>query len=143
MTDGQDTVLTDRQVEILELRAEGHTQKEVADILGTTDSNISAIEQAAESNIERAKNTVALSRTLEAAVQFTVEGGIAYDEFIDRIYEHGDEAGVQIAFSGPELSGILFRQLEAHVTQGTLEATVKVGITDDGDVNVFSVGSQT
>ena len=142
MADVQDTVLTERQVEILELRAEGHTQQEVAEMLGTTDSNVSAIEQAAESNIKKARRTLSLARTLRTPVQFTVETGTAYDEFIDEIYARGDDADIKIAYSGPELSGHLFNQLETHVDHGTLEATVKVGLTADGDVNVFPVDTQ-
>jgi len=142
MPDVQDTVLTDRQVEILELRADGRTQQEVADILGTTDSNVSAIEQAAESNIEKARKTLAVARTIQTPVQFTVESGIAYDEFIDVIYKRGDEADVQIMYSGPELSGLLFEQLKSHVNQGTLDTSVKVGLTDEGDVNVIPVDTQ-
>lgn len=48
MTSAKSTTLTERQVEVLELREQGQTQQEVADRLGTTDSNISAIERAAE-----------------------------------------------------------------------------------------------
>lgn len=134
---GENTVLTERQVEILELREEGHTQREVAEKLGTTDSNVSAIEQAAESNIDKARRTVSFVRTLRTPVQFTVPAGTPYDEFIDAIYEQGDEADIKITYCGPELYGHLFRQLEAHVGHGELNTAVRVGLTDEGDVNVF------
>jgi Uncharacterized protein conserved in archaea len=40
MVSAESTTLTERQVEVLELREQGQTQQELADHFGTTDSNI-------------------------------------------------------------------------------------------------------
>ena len=64
MVSAAPTVLTERQVEVLKLREQGQTQQEVAEQLGTTDSNISAIERAAEQNVTKARRTLALVRTI-------------------------------------------------------------------------------
>jgi DNA-binding protein, Tfx family len=63
MVSAESTTLTERQVEVLELREQGQTQQELADHFGTTDSNISAIERAAEQNIEKARRRLELVRT--------------------------------------------------------------------------------
>ncbi|MGM0590756.1 MAG: sigma factor-like helix-turn-helix DNA-binding protein, partial [Halobacteriota archaeon] len=65
MVSAGSTTLTERQVEVLELREQGYTQREVADRLGTTDSNVSAIERAAEQNVEKARS---MALTFESVV---------------------------------------------------------------------------
>jgi Tfx family DNA-binding protein len=135
--DPQDTILTDRQLEVLELRERGHTQREVAARLGTTDSNVSAVERAAETNIEKARRTLELVRTVRAPVQFTVAAGTDFDVLVDRVYDRGDEAGVMISYCRPELYAHLYGLLEEDADDNELETSVTLGLTEDGDVKVF------
>lgn len=132
------TILTDRQVEVLELRESGQTQQEVADRLETTASNVSAVERAAETNIEKARRTLELVRTLRAPTQFTVPSGTSFDELVSDVYTHGDDAGIKIAYCRPELYTHLYGLLEAETTENRLESTVRIGLTRDGEVNVFT-----
>jgi hypothetical protein len=132
------TTLTERQVEVLELRAAGRTQREVAELLGTTGSNVSAIERAAEANTEKARNTLRLVRTIRSPVRFTVEAGSTFDDLVDRVYDEGDEAGIRIDYCRPELYTHLFGALEAQTTRNRLDAAVEVGLTRDGEVKLFA-----
>jgi Tfx family DNA-binding protein len=132
------TVLTDRQLEVLDLRERGHTQKEVAERLGTTDANVSAVERAAEDNVEKARRTLELVRTLRAPVQFTLPPGTSFDELVDEIYTRGDEAGVKVAYCRPELYTHLYGQLEEHTTRNNLDGPVRIGLTEAGEVKVFT-----
>jgi len=132
------TTLTDRQVEVLELREQGHTQQEVADQLGTTDSNISAIERAAEQNIEKARRTLELVRTIRSPIQFSVSLGTSFDDLVASVYSHADEAGVKIAYCRPELYTHLYGVLEECTNQNELKTTIDVGITNQGEVRVFT-----
>ncbi|WP_049982748.1 Tfx family DNA-binding protein [Halorubrum sp. BV1] len=132
------TTLTDRQVEVLELRERGHTQQEVADRLGTTDSNISAIERAAEQNVEKARRTLELVRTIRSPVQFSVSPGTSFDDLVADVYAHGDEAGIKIAYCRPELYTHLYGALEGCTNQNELDATIDVGLTTEGEVRVFT-----
>jgi len=132
------TTLTDRQVEVLELREQGHTQQEVADQLGTTDSNISAIERAAEQNIEKARRTLELVRTIRSPIQFSVSSGTSFDDLVASVYSHADEAGIKIAYCRPELYTHLYGVLEECTNQNELETTIDVGITNQGEVRVFT-----
>ena len=138
MVEPETTVLTERQVEVLSLRERGHTQREVADRLGTTGSNVSAIERAAEANVEKARRTLELVRTLRAPTQFTVPRGTYFDDLVDRVYSRGDEAGVRVAYCRPELYAHLYGMLETHTEENRLETTVSVGLTEEGDVKVFT-----
>jgi hypothetical protein len=138
MADAEPTTLTDRQVEVLELREQGLTQREVADRLGTTDSNVSAIERAAEANVEKARRTLELVQTLRAPVHFRLPSGSYFDAVVDEIYDRGDEAGIKIAYCRPELYAHLYGLLEAHTTENRLETSIRVGLSKDGEVEVFT-----
>jgi Tfx family DNA-binding protein len=132
------TTLTERQVEVLELREQGHTQQEVADQLRTTDSNISAIERAAEQNIEKARRTLELVRTIRSPIQFSVSPGTSFDDLVASVYSHADEAGIKIAYCRPELYTHLYGVLEECTNQNELKTTIDVGITNQGEVRVFT-----
>ena len=138
MPDPRTTVLTERQGEGLELRERGHTQREVAEELGTTDSNVSAVERAAAANVEKARRTLELVRTLRAPVRFTVPAGTDFDGLVDRVYARGDEAGIKVAYCRPELYAHLYGLLEEEAGDNRLETSVEIGLTEDGDVNVFT-----
>jgi len=138
MTSAEETVLTDRQVEVLGLREQGLTQQEVADRLGTTASNVSAVERAAEENVRKARRTLALVRTVRSPVQFTVPADTKFDDLVGIVYDRGDEAGVKVDYCRPELYSHLYNELEPYTIQNRLEATVTVGLTEDGQVDVFT-----
>lgn len=138
MVSAESTTMTERQVEVLELREQGRTQQEVADRLGTTDSNISAIERAAEQNVEKARRTLDLVRTIRSPVQFSVSPGTSFDDLVASIYSHGDEAGIKIAYCRPELYTHLYGLLEECTKQNELKTQIDVGITTEGNVRVFT-----
>ena len=98
---------------------------------------MSAVERAAERNVERAHRTLGLIRTIRSPVRLTVESGATFDEMVDRVYERGDEDGVKIAYCRPELYAHLFAQLEGLTTQNRLDTDVEIGLTREGDVKVF------
>ena len=137
MTSAESTTLTERQVEVLELREQGQTQQEVADRLGTTDSNISAIERAAEQNVEKAHRTLELIRTVRSPVQFSVSPGTSFDDLVASVYSHADEAGIKIAYCRPELYTHFYGVLEECTNQNELTTTIDVGITNEGEVRVY------
>jgi hypothetical protein len=140
MVDPGATILTERQVEVLRLREDGHTQQEVADRLGTTDSNVSAVERAAEDNVGKARRTLELVRTLRAPARFTVEAGASFDEIVDRVYARGDEAGIKVSYCRPELYTHLYGVLEASASENRLDTPVTVGLTHEGEVKVYADG---
>lgn len=141
MVTAEETVLTARQVEVLELREQGYTQQEVADRIGTTDANVSAIERSAETNIEKARRTVELARTLRAPVRFSVPAGLTFEELVDEVYERGDDADIPVAYERPELHTVLYETLESYAMGDRLETPVDIGLTADGNIEVFPESS--
>lgn len=131
------TFLTERQAEILALRNQGLTQREIADKIGTTVANVSTIERAARQNIASAKQTLELAAVLESAVWFTVEAGTDFRTLIDRIYRRGDAANVKLAYTEPELSTHLHENLRDNLEGRQLTADARIGITTDGTVVTY------
>ncbi|MFB6173577.1 MAG: Tfx family DNA-binding protein [Halobacteriales archaeon] len=139
MVEPAETFLTDRQVEVLRLREAGHTQREVADRIGTTDSNVSAVERAARENVAKARRTLELAQSIRSPGRITVAAGTSFDELVERIYEVGDETGVKIEYARPELYGWLYDKLEAHAEENVVRTAVEVAVTSEGDVTVEPV----
>ena len=132
----ENSLLTDRQAEVLELREEGLTQQAVAERLGTTASNVSAVERAATDNVERARRTLDHVRLLRAPVRLTFERGSDFDEVVEEIYAAGDEAGISIDYCRPELYSHLYTHLAERFEDSELIQTVEIGLTRDGDVEL-------
>lgn len=137
MPGADETVLTDRQVEVLELREKGYTQAEVADELGTSDSNVSAVERAAEENVAKARRTLELLRAVRAPVRFTVPPNADFENLLETVYARGDEAGVKVKYCRPELQSHLYGELEAYTDGNRLEIGVTVGLTEEGEVRIY------
>lgn len=134
-----ETILTERQVEVVQLREEGRTQQEVADLLGTTPSNISRVEQTAENNIEKARRTLELVRMIRAPVRIEMDAGSSFEDVVDAVYERGDEAGVQVDYCRPELYSHLYTHLEGEIDNNELLSDVEIGLTTDGDVKIAAI----
>lgn len=132
--DHDETFLTERQAEILELRREGLTQREIADRFETTVPNISAIERAARDNVDRARRTVELAERIETDVWIEREAGAHLRDVVEGIYAAGDQAGVKITFSDPELAAYLHVDLSDRLEGRRLTDRVEIGITPDGGV---------
>lgn len=130
------TVLTERQVEVLDLRAAGYTQAEVADRLETTVSNVSGIERAAEANVEKARRTLDLVRGLRAPVHVDVPAGTTLEEAVEAVYEQGDANEIEVAYARPELSAHLYEQLSGALSEGCLDRLVQVDLTEAGEVTI-------
>lgn len=133
----ENTFLTERQAEILAMRNQGLTQREIADQTGTTVANVSTIERAARQNIAAAKQTLELAAVLESAVWFTVDAGTDLRTLIDTIYRRGDDAEVKLAYTEPDLSTHLHDNLHDQLEGRQLTADVRIGITTEGTVVTY------
>lgn len=132
-----ETFLTERQVEVLSLRSDGLTQREIAERLGTSVANVSSVENAGRRNVESAKRTLVLAGLLRAPTRVSAEAGTDLRDLLDRIYGRADEADTRIAYTEPELSTHLQAELGHHLDGRELRTDVEIGITDDGDVDVL------
>ncbi len=131
-----DTNLTERQMQVMRLRNDGHSQEEIATSLGTTKQNISAIERTAWKNVERAENTIKFIRMLEAPVWFEVSDGTSVDDLIGMIYSGADEKGVHVRYDSVALALRIRDMAGARIRHRVVVMGFDIGITGNGDVLV-------
>jgi Tfx family DNA-binding protein len=132
------TVLTERQAEVLSLRSEGLTQREIAERLGTSVANVSSVERAGRRNVESAERTLVLAELLRASTRVSATPGTDLRVLVDRIYDRADAAGTRVAYTEPELSSHLKAELGEQLDGRQLRTHVEIGITDDGKVDVLA-----
>jgi len=137
LPDTDDTFLTERQREVLVLRHEGMTQREIADEFGTSAANVSMIQKSAEENIERARLTVELAKYIRTPQRVDVEPGDHIEEVVETVYDMGDVQGVKIQYSKPELYSHIYTTLSDLFDGERFDASVGIGITEDGTVEFY------
>ena len=96
-SDEKDIFLTDKQIEILKLKKKGLSQADIARKLKTTRGNICIIEGTAQKNIEKAKNTLKLFKTLEAPVWVTIASGMDLYEVPAMLFKEADKKHIKVA----------------------------------------------
>lgn len=135
--EAEDTILTAKQARVLERRERGLTQQEIADDMGTTASNVSAIERAAQANVEKARRTLEQVRVLKAPTKVTVSEGATFEALVDRVYERADAAGIKVDYCRPELYTHLYTHLTGRADGDEITAPITVGIGASGDVEIY------
>jgi len=126
--------LTDRQWEVVRLRAQGLTQAEVAEKLKTTRENISIIEHRAHQKISAAKATLAGLQELALSHEVLIPAGCGVFEAISQIVLHADILGIKLVQSTDGLLALLRSRCRAKIRGHHLVAVVKAEIGDDGTV---------
>ena len=132
-----DSLLTERQLEIYIRRLRGEKLEEIARELGTTKSNISALEKKARRKIELAYNTIRLVEQLVDAQIITINPGTDLHEIPGLVYRKGDEMGIKIRYSGPELIRLLVERCGHKLRNREVIRQITVGIKRDGDLSVI------
>ena len=138
--DPDESVLTRRQAEVLALRERGASQAEIADLLGTSRANVSNIETSARTNVEKAHETVAFARALEAPVQVNVADGTDLYDVPSLVYDACDDADVKVNHAAPELMKIVSDAAGSAVTGREVKEDLLVGVTTEGEVTVRRSG---
>lgn len=137
--DPEETFLTERQRDVLVLRQEGTTQREIADEFGTSAANVSMIAKSAERNLEKARRTVELGRYIRTPQRIEVTAGDTIEGLVEKVYDMGDLQGVKIAYSKPELYSTIYESLSEDFDGDRFAAdeSVWITITDDGEVEFY------
>ncbi|PSP79200.1 RNA polymerase subunit sigma-70 [Halobacteriales archaeon QS_1_68_20] len=134
--DGDDSVLTRRQAEVLALRERDVPQAAIAEELGTSRANVSSVEASARENVRRARETVAFAAALEAPVRARIEPGSDLFDVPSTVYEACDDAGVKVAVSSSELLRRV-RETAPDAIQGDrVVEPLLVGVAADGSVQI-------
>jgi len=129
-----DTVsfLTERQIEVLQLRHKGLTQQEVADMLGTTRPNICILEKRAHQKIARAQNTLRQWITIQAPISLKVATGTDIFDIPARIFEAADRSFVTLPVTSLDIIDQLRRGAPLLFKKRALLQDIEIHVAEDG-----------
>jgi Tfx family DNA-binding protein len=96
-------LLTRRQVAVLKLRRQGLSQQEVAEILGTTRSNVSILEKRALQNVFRARATLREWTMIHAPISITVPAGTDLFDLPGLVFQEADRAGIKLEIGSVDI----------------------------------------
>ncbi|MBS1264133.1 MAG: DNA-binding protein Tfx [Methanonatronarchaeales archaeon] len=125
--------LTERQLEVLRLREQDLTQREVAERLETSRSNVSLLERRGRENVERARATLDEWRKLTAEVVMEVEEGADLFEVPRDAYRLADERGIKVEMRSLEMVSKL--REKPNVTDRLVKEPFRVLISPRGEVS--------
>lgn len=131
-----ESLLTERQLQVLQLRKEGRSQAEVADILGTTRSNISILEKRAHQNIHRAEQTLRQWMMIKAPISLKVKEGTDVFDLPKMIFDAADQRAIELPVTSLDIIVQLRRKSPQLFRKRAVLKDVDVYVTEDGELLV-------
>jgi len=129
----KDTFLSPRQMEVLILRAQGRSQKEVAELLGTTRENVSILEKRARANVERARRTLDAFEALDPVV-VRVERGTDIFQVPEQVFRKADRHGISLVHTKTSLIAHLRLKAADRIWGNRLTEDLEISILRSGKV---------
>lgn len=130
----KDTFLTKMQARVLELRAKGLTQAEIAKQLKTSRANVCILERRARQNIARAERTLKLSAKLLAPVVLKIKPGDDIMSMPRRLFSAADAAKVNVKLDTPALIAKIRKEAQDKLKGRAAIAPIELVLTADGEV---------
>ncbi len=136
-SDEKDIFLTDKQIEILKLKKKGLSQADIARKLKTTRGNICIIEGTAQKNIEKAKNTLKLYKTLEAPVWVTIATGMDLYEVPAMLFKEADKKHIKVAVDAAMVIVKIKTEVPEKVRGRITLNEIDISSDDAGNITVY------
>jgi Tfx family DNA-binding protein len=130
------TILTPRQWRVLQLRATGLTQMQVAKRLRTSRENISIIEHRANDNVRAAKATLAALEQLAESRELIVPSGTSIFEAVSMTLLRADVLRIKLRISADSILAAIRSKCKGRVRGHHLTAAVRIRISEDGAVTI-------
>jgi Tfx family DNA-binding protein len=134
--DGAESLLTERQLQVLQLRKVGRSQQEIADVLGTTRSNISILEKRAHQNIHRAEQTLRQWMTIKAPISLKVKEGTDVFDLPKMIFDAADQRSIELPVTSLDIIVQLRRKSPQLFRKRAILKDIDVYVTEDGELLV-------
>ncbi|WP_457753963.1 Tfx family DNA-binding protein [Thermococcus sp.] len=99
--------LTEQQIRILQLRAKGLKQSEIAELLGTSRANVSILEHRALEKIEKARNTLLIWEQINSKISVEVKKGEDIFTIPTKLFKKADELKIKVPYSTAEIIAFL------------------------------------
>lgn len=130
------TILTQRQWQVMQLRATGLTQTQVAKRLHTTRENITIIEHRAHNNLRAAKATLARLEQLSESKELVVPSGTSIFEATSMILPRADVLRIKVKMSADSILAAIRSKCKARIRGHHLTAVAKIRISEDGAIMI-------
>ncbi len=104
----KESFLTEKQIKVLELRAKGYTQEQIAKILGTSRVNVTILEKKAKENVEKARKTIELFESL-TPIKVTIKKDANIFDIPEIIFSEADKHGIEIVYNSTSIIGLIRR----------------------------------
>lgn len=130
--DSSDSLLTDRQASVLRLRKRGLSQQEVAEILGTTRSNVSILEKRALQNVSRARATLREWTMIQAPIYIKVPAGTDLFDVPALVFGEADRSGIKLEIGSVEIVVEIKSKAPEALKKRVILRDLEVAVTEDG-----------
>jgi hypothetical protein len=128
------TFLTAAQFNVLELKAKGLTQAEIARRLKTSRANISILERRARENIARAEQTIKLAARLRAPVVLEVKAGTDIFNVPNSLYKAADAAKIRVKLTAPDIVAKIRDEARDNISGRSVVKPFWLAVARDGNV---------
>lgn len=128
--------LTEKQIKVLRLREEGKTQAEIARKLQTSRSNIHSIEKRAKENIEKAENTLQISKKIKSPVMVKIKINEDIMEGSKKLLSKADEKEIHVSSDMPELISKIRNEAEGKLEGRRAIKEIELYLSQNGKVQV-------
>ena len=125
-------LLTERQLEVLQLRRRGLSYAEIAKKLKTTPENIMILEKRTKRNIELAKATLEFACTEGGGARIELEPGTRMVDIPRMIMDEADRIGLKLKADFVRIYNEI--RFKVGRTTGTLRRPVVVYLLPNGDI---------
>jgi Tfx family DNA-binding protein len=130
----KNSLLTDRQMEVLRYRRQGLTQQQIADIIGTSKANVCTIEKSALDNVHRSRETLHFLYTLDAQLLCVIRPGTDLLVAPEQIYQAANIRDVKVRYDTIGLINLLQESVPERVQARFVKEEIRVYLNDEGEV---------
>lgn len=130
------TILTPRQMRILQLRSTGLTQSQVAKRLHTSRENISIIEHRAHRNVKAAKATLAAIEYLSETRELIIPSGTSIFEAVSMTLTRADTLRIKLSMNADSILAAIRSKCKGRIRGHHFTAVVRIRINDDGSLTI-------
>ena len=130
------SILTPRQLRVLQLRGEGLTQSQVARRLHTSRENISIIEHRAHANVKAAKSTLAAIEQLSEPRELVIPSGSSVFEAVSMTLLRADILRIKLKINADSILAAIRSRCKGKIRGHHLTAPVRIKIGEDGSITI-------
>ncbi len=134
VSEDDSSFLTERQLKVLQMRSQGCSQQEIADILGTTRSNISILEKRAHQNIQKSERTLQQWMMIRAPISLKIPLGTDVFDIPDKIFKAADSKSIQLPVTSLDIITQLRLKAPQLFRKRDVPKDIDIYITSEGEL---------